>query len=72
MIVKKMLALIMVIATVFCLVACGGGKCEGCGKSTKNKLTVAGETGYICDDCCQSEFGMSFKDVKALMESAGF
>ncbi len=66
---KKILALMMVFAIVFCLVACGGGgKCEGCGKTTKNKLEVAGESGYICDDCCQEQFGMSFKEVKDLMK----
>ena len=69
---KKVLALIMVLVFACCLVACGGGKCEGCGKSTNNKLTVAGETGYICDDCCQEEFGMSFKEVKAMMEQIGY
>lgn len=68
---KKILALIIAISMIFCLAACfGGGECEGCGKTTKNKIEVEGETGYICNDCCQEQFGMSFKELKDVIKLA--
>ena len=60
----------MVLVLALSLVACGGGKCDGCGSKTNNKLTIEGETGYICDKCCQETFGMSFDQVKGMMEMA--
>ena len=55
----RIMAVICLIA-VFCAMfaACGSakhGKCELCGKEADlKKVTISGESGWVCDDCAKT------------------
>ena len=51
---KKIIALVLVIATVFALTACGKFTCDMCGEEKsgkKHEESMLGESIVICDDC---------------------
>ena len=51
---KKIIAVICVLAALFALTACGKFKCDICGQEKsgdKHEVEILGRTLTVCDDC---------------------